>query len=95
MKFPRPRPTTVNLVVNRLTFLGTVCAGLGAYLILRGYSQGELLVGVAIGVGGNLGSILARPGMPDKPQDVIVKNDEKKGEQIPVENIPQEPLNEN
>lgn len=81
----KPRPTTINLVVNRLTFLGVVCACLGAALIYRGFSQGELLVGVAIGVGGNLGSILARPGMPDKPVDVIVQNDEKKGETIPVE----------
>ncbi len=91
MRFVRPRPSTVNLVINRLTFLGTVCAALGAWLIFKGFSQGELLVGVAIGVGGNLGSILAKPTSTNDPaQNVKVVNDEKKGETIPVETQPTE-----
>jgi uncharacterized membrane protein len=75
----KPRPTTVNLVINRLTLLGIVCSLAGGYLIYAGFSQGELLVGIGISCAGNLGSILAKPSnTPDK---------------VTIENPPDDPAN--
>lgn len=82
----------VHVVVNRITFLATVCAALGAGLIFKGFQSGELLIGAAITGLGSLGSILASPRPPQKePVDVKVTNDPQKPEEtIPVENQPTE-----
>lgn len=90
-KLPKSPKSIVNIVVDRLTIMAVVFAGLGALLIWKGY-HGDLLIGGAITCAGAIGAILASPAKPvPQTQDVKVINDpDKKEEVIPVSEQPKE-----